>query len=173
MGAIASGGIRVLNEDVVRAVGIPQDEIDAVAARELETLQARERVYRGEGETVELGGRKAILVDDGLATGATMRAAIRALRDLGAAEIVVAVPTAPRETCDPRAGCVARDQAIDLGVGDAMMATFGLRRADAPLVNPLLQRGVSDSQPFGGSAYGEQGHAVIVEQVAGSRHRLR
>jgi predicted phosphoribosyltransferase len=100
MGAIASGGIRVLNEDVVRTIGIPAPVIDEVAARELRTLQQRERDYRGEGGGVDLRGTTAILVDDGLATGATMRAAIAALRDLGAAEIVVAVPTAPREACE-------------------------------------------------------------------------
>jgi predicted phosphoribosyltransferase len=100
MGAIASGGVRVLNDDVVRAVGIPEREVDAVAARELETLEARERAYRGDRDPVELRGRTAILVDDGLATGATMRAAISALKGLGAAGIVVAVPTAPRETCE-------------------------------------------------------------------------
>ena len=100
MGAIASGGVRVLNDDVVDALGIPEREIDAVAARELETLEARERGYRGDRDPVELRGRTAILVDDGLATGATMRAAISALKGLGAAAIVVAVPTAPRETCE-------------------------------------------------------------------------
>src|SRR5260370_1838328 len=100
MGAIASGGIRVLNDDVVDSLRIPQDAIDAVAARELETLQARERDYRGERPPVDPRGPTAILVDDGLATGATMRAAIKALRDLRASQIVVAVPTAPRETCE-------------------------------------------------------------------------
>jgi predicted phosphoribosyltransferase len=104
MGAIASGGVRVLNDDVVDAVGIPEREIDAVAARELETLEAREHAYRGDRDPVELRGRTAILVDDGLATGATMRAAISALKGRGAAAIVVAVPTAPRETCEALRG---------------------------------------------------------------------
>jgi predicted phosphoribosyltransferase len=100
MGAIASGGVRVLNDDVVRAIGIGEHEIEAVAARELATLEAREREYRGGLGPLDVRGRTAILVDDGLATGATMRAAIRALRGLGAAAIVAAVPTAPRETCE-------------------------------------------------------------------------
>jgi predicted phosphoribosyltransferase len=100
MGAIASGGIRVLNDDVVRAAGVPGREIDAVASDELKTLEARELAYRGERPPVDVGERTVILVDDGLATGATMRAAIEALRDRGAARIVVAVPTAPPETCD-------------------------------------------------------------------------
>lgn len=100
MGAIASGGVRVLNQDVVDTLGIPQHVIDEVAGRELETVEARERSYRGDRPPLDVRGRAAILVDDGLATGATMRAAIRALRDLRASEIVVAVPTAPRETCE-------------------------------------------------------------------------
>jgi predicted phosphoribosyltransferase len=99
MGAIASGGIRVLNEDVIRAAGLPQSVVDAVATRELRTLEERERAYRGEQAPVDVRGRTAVLVDDGVATGATMRAAIEALRDRGAAAIVVAVPTAPPETC--------------------------------------------------------------------------
>jgi predicted phosphoribosyltransferase len=113
MGAIASGGIRVLNDDVVRAVGISEQEIESVAARELVTLEARERAYRGDREPLQLRDRTAILVDDGLATGATMRAAIMALRGLGAAAIVVAVPTAPRETC----------QALGREVEDVVCAT--------------------------------------------------
>jgi len=100
MGAIASGDVRVLNHDVLQAVGVPEHELDGVTARELETLEARERAYRGDRDPIELRGRTVILVDDGLATGATMRAAISALKGLGVAEIVVAVPTAPRETCD-------------------------------------------------------------------------
>jgi predicted phosphoribosyltransferase len=100
MGAIASGGVRAVNEDVVRSVGIGEDLLDAVTARELETLEAQERDYRGDAAPLDVHGLTAILVDDGLATGATMRAAVRALRGLGAAAIVVAVPTAPRETCE-------------------------------------------------------------------------
>jgi putative phosphoribosyl transferase len=100
MGAIASGGVRVVNEDVVRAVGIPEREIDDAAARELEIVEARERAYRGDRPPIEVRERVVILVDDGLATGATMRAAIRALKDRGVENIVVAVPTAPRETCE-------------------------------------------------------------------------
>ena len=100
MGAIASGGVMVLNEDVVAATGIGPDEIEQVASRELETLGAQERAYRGERPAVEIRGQTAIVVDDGLATGATMRAAIKALGEREAGQIVVAVPTAPRETCE-------------------------------------------------------------------------
>lgn len=100
MGAIASGGVMVLNDDVVAATGIGPEEIEAVAARELETLRHQETKYRGERAPVEVRDRAAIAVDDGLATGATMRAAVSALRGRGAGSIVVAVPTAPRETCE-------------------------------------------------------------------------
>jgi predicted phosphoribosyltransferase len=100
MGAIASGGVRVLNDDVVLATALGPDQIEQVAVRELETLRRRELAYRGERPPLELGGRVPIVVDDGLATGATMRAAVAALRDRGVAAIVVAVPAAPIETCE-------------------------------------------------------------------------
>lgn len=100
MGAIASGGVQVLNDDVVSATGVRDTQIAQVAARELEQLQRQERAFRGDRPPLDVHGRVAILVDDGLATGATMRAAIAALRDQRAGAIVVAVPTAPRETCE-------------------------------------------------------------------------
>lgn len=99
MGAIATGGVRVLNDDVVSAAGIGVADVERVGARELETLTAQELAYRGDRPPVEVRERSVIVVDDGLATGATMRAAVTALRERGAREIVVAVPTAPRETC--------------------------------------------------------------------------
>jgi putative phosphoribosyl transferase len=99
MGAIASGGVRVLNDDVVKASAIGPEEILRVTEREQATLKEQERAYRGERAPVAVADRVAIVVDDGLATGATMRAAVTALRKLGARTIVVAVPTAPRETC--------------------------------------------------------------------------
>ena len=99
MGAIASGEAMVLNDAVVAAVGVRPQDLERVAAQERRTLQAQEHDYRGSGQPLELTGRTAIVVDDGLATGATMRAAIRALRDLAVGAIVVAVPIAPREAC--------------------------------------------------------------------------
>jgi predicted phosphoribosyltransferase len=99
MGAIASGGVRVLNNDAVRTLRIPEHVIDTVAARELKELQRRERSYRGHRPTPNVRGRTVILIDDGLATGSTMRAAIAALRQLGPARIVVAVPVGAVETC--------------------------------------------------------------------------
>src|SRR3979490_2478319 len=100
MGAVATGGVRVLNDQLVERLGIPEDMIDAVAARERQELARRERLYRGGRPPPDVRGRTVILVDDGLATGATMHAAIQALRQQNPACIVVAVPTASHETCE-------------------------------------------------------------------------
>ena len=99
MGALASGGARVLNEEVVRGLHISEEVIAAVAEREQEELARRERLFRGERPAPDVRGRTVILVDDGLATGSTMRAAIAALRQQGPARIVVAVPVGAYETC--------------------------------------------------------------------------
>ena len=99
MGAIASGDVRVLNEEVVRELGIDARRIDAVAARELIELHRREQAYREGRPELDLTGKTVIVVDDGLATGSTMRAAIVALRKLEPARVVVAVPVAAAETC--------------------------------------------------------------------------
>lgn len=99
MGAIASGGVRVVNEDVVRELGIPKSLFDAVAADELLELQRRERAYRDDRPAPDVRGKTVILVDDGLATGSSMRAAVAALRRLDPAKIVVAVPVAASEVC--------------------------------------------------------------------------
>ena len=98
MGAIASGGVRVLNGSVIESLGIPDASIDAVAAREFRELQRRERAYRAGRAAPDVQGRTVILVDDGIATGSTMRAAVEALRQLEAARVVVATPTAASST---------------------------------------------------------------------------
>ena len=98
-GAIASGGVRVLNQDVVRAIPYAEEAIEAVTAKETTELERREQIYREGRPAPELKGRIVILVDDGLATGATMRAAVKALKQRGAAKIVVAVPVGPPDTC--------------------------------------------------------------------------
>jgi erythromycin esterase-like protein/predicted phosphoribosyltransferase len=100
MGAVATGGARVLNRQIVERLGIPDYLIEAVAAREQQELARRERLYRGGRPPPDVRGRTVILVDDGLATGATMQAAIEALRLQQPARIVVAVPTASPETCE-------------------------------------------------------------------------
>lgn len=99
MGAIASGGVRVLNNDVIDALRIPPRAVEYVAANELRELERREQLYRGDAPFPDLSGRKVIVVDDGLATGSTMLAAVRALRQHNPARIVVAVPVGARETC--------------------------------------------------------------------------
>lgn len=100
MGAIATGGIRVLNEEVVHMLRIPHSVINAVAAQEQQELERREHLYRDDRPPPDVSGRTVILVDDGLATGSTMRAAIEALRRQHPAHIVVAVPVAAPSTCD-------------------------------------------------------------------------
>jgi putative phosphoribosyl transferase len=100
MGAIATGGVRVLNDDVVEYLRIPTGVIDSVAADELQELERRERAYRGNRPEPEVRGKTVILVDDGLATGSTMRAAAAALRQQNPARIVIAVPVSAPETCD-------------------------------------------------------------------------
>jgi putative phosphoribosyl transferase len=100
MGAIASGGVRVINESVVEELGLTEPTIAAVAAREELELERREREYRGARRALPVRGRKVILVDDGLATGASMRAAALALRSLEPEKLVIAVPVGARDTCD-------------------------------------------------------------------------
>jgi putative phosphoribosyl transferase len=99
MGAIASGGIRVLNDDVVRRYGVPESAIEGVAREEGLELERRERAYREGRPAPDLENRIVILIDDGLATGSTMRAAAQAVRRRKPSRVVVAVPVGARETC--------------------------------------------------------------------------
>jgi len=98
MGAIASGGVRILNEELVSYLGVSPATIEQVAAREKEELERREQAYRGDRPWPGIAGKCVILVDDGVATGATMRVAIKALRRQNPKELVVAVPVAPPDT---------------------------------------------------------------------------
>ncbi|TMC23352.1 MAG: phosphoribosyltransferase [Chloroflexi bacterium] len=100
MGAIASGGVRVLNDDVVRMLGISEAVINRVVADAQSELERRERLYRGERRAAEVQGRTVVLVDDGIATGATTRAAIAVIRHQQPARIVLAVPVAASVTCE-------------------------------------------------------------------------
>lgn len=100
MGAIATGEVRVLNDEVVEYLNIPESVIDEIAAEELRELKRRERAYRGDRAEPDVRDKTVILVDDGLATGSTIRAAAQALRQQGPKKIVVAVPVSAVQTCD-------------------------------------------------------------------------
>jgi putative phosphoribosyl transferase len=100
MGALASGGLVVLDTRLVQQLGLDRNQLERTVAREAEELRRREAAYDGRLDPHELQGKTVILIDDGLATGSTMRAAALAVRDLDPAKIVVAVPVASRETCD-------------------------------------------------------------------------
>jgi len=100
MGAVASGGVQVLNDEIVHGLNIPDHVIEAVAARERQELSRREQLYRHGEPAPDLSGRVVILVDDGLATGASMRAAVLALKQQQAGSIIVAVPTASPDICE-------------------------------------------------------------------------
>ena len=99
-GAIASGGVRILNRDIVEGLGITGLDIERVTRAEKEELERRERTYRGGKAPLNVSGLTVILVDDGIATGSTMKAAVRALRQMKPARIVIAVPVAPPSTCN-------------------------------------------------------------------------
>ena len=100
IGAIASGGIRVLNEDIIRVLSVPDEVINMVARNELQELERREHHYRGNRPAPDVRDRKVILIDDGLATGASMRAAVVGVRAQHPARIVIAVPAAAPELCN-------------------------------------------------------------------------
>ena len=106
MGAIASGGVRVLNTSLLRRFHVPDDTVEGIATRELAELERRERAYRGSTAPPSVRGKAVILVDDGLATGSTMRAAAAALRRMDPARIVVAVPVGAESSCEEFGGLV-------------------------------------------------------------------
>ncbi len=154
MGAIASGGVRVLNKDVVRALRIPDEVIDAVAAEEQQELERRERAYRGGRPAPQVRGKIVILIDDGLATGSTMRAAIAALRRQRPARIVVAVPVGAPETCAEFQN--EADEAICARTPDPFYAV-GLWYGDFSQttdeeVHDLLERAADEHAPAYGPA---------------------
>jgi putative phosphoribosyl transferase len=120
MGAIATGGVRVLNDAAVYELDIPKSVIDAVAREEERELQRRERAYRGHGESPAIAGKTVILVDDGIATGSTMRAACRALRHQQPAQLIVAAPVAAARTAQSLAGEV--DELVILATPREFMA---------------------------------------------------
>jgi predicted phosphoribosyltransferase len=100
MGALASGGVLVLDESIVRAIGLDRSQLERAIASELRELERRQAAYGESGDALDLDGKTVILVDDGLATGSTMRAAAEAVRRLNPARVIVAVPVASEKTCD-------------------------------------------------------------------------
>lgn len=116
MGAIATGGVRILNTDVLQFLEIPNEMIEKIVSKEQLELERRERLYRGDRPAYSVQGRTVILVDDGIATGATMHAAVETIKQRQPARIVIAVPTASPSTCDEFAGevdeivCVIRPE---------------------------------------------------------------
>src|SRR5919201_2843836 len=99
MGALAAGNVRVVNRQLLWQAGVDEGQLEGVAGREADELERRERLYRGDRPPLDLRGRAAILVDDGLATGATAHAAVRALRAYDPSEVVIAVPVGSAEAC--------------------------------------------------------------------------
>ena len=112
IGAIASGGVRVMNEEILRQVHVAAEEIEDITAREAEEIRRREIAYRDGRAPIDVTGKSVILVDDGLATGATMRAAVRALKRQHAARVIVAVPVGASTSC--RAVAKEADQLVCL-----------------------------------------------------------
>lgn len=152
MGAIASGGVIVLNPDVVHALNIPDEVIRGVAERERREIERREREYRGSRPPAALRGHAVILVDDGLATGSSMRAAVRAVRDRDPASIVVAVPVAAASTCDELRSESAVDHVICLATPEPFQAV-GQWYQEFPQISDqevreLLQRDAAEQRPL-------------------------
>jgi putative phosphoribosyl transferase len=127
MGAVASGGTRVLNEGVLRRLGVPATAVEREVERQTQELVRREQAYRGARPLPELRGRTALLVDDGLATGATVRAAVVAVRELAPAAVVVAVPVGAPEACAALAEVA--DDVVCL-YAPAQFAAVGVHYAD-------------------------------------------
>lgn len=100
LGAIASGGVRIMNEDVLPFLSLTEEEIERIVAREQSELERREKLYRGDRPAPDARGKIVILVDDGIATGASMRSAVEAIKQQQPAKLIVAAPVAARSTCD-------------------------------------------------------------------------
>ena len=124
MGALASGGVRVLDPDVIRETRVSEAQIAQVTADEQAELERRERQYRGNRPNPDVRGKTVIIVDDGLATGATMRAALQALGTLGPARLVVAVPVAPAETCAALRAIADEVVCVETPVGFAAVGSW-------------------------------------------------
>jgi putative phosphoribosyl transferase len=150
MGAIASGGVRVLNDDVVRWYGIPEAAIERVAREEEQELQRRERAYRDELPAPDLANRTVILIDDGLATGSTMRAAAQAMRAHHPSRVVIAVPVGAPQTCSELAGVA--DEVICARMPEPFSAVgqwyLNFNQTDDEEVRDLLQKSTHTPQAY-------------------------
>jgi putative phosphoribosyl transferase len=149
IGAIATGGVAVLDQRLIQLLGIDRSQLERAATAELRELKRREAAYRGNRDLPDLTGKTVILVDDGLATGSTMRAAALAVRELNPARIVVAVPVAAEETCDAFRDVVDE---IVCGVTPRPFHAVGLWYDDFAQtsdqeVRELLARGSEQSEP--------------------------
>lgn len=142
LGAIASGGVQVLNQEVVAACGLSRSDVEAVAARELATLERQEELYRGGSEPRPLDAAPVVLIDDGLATGASMRAAVRALRQRGVARITAGVPVAPRQSCDALAAEV--DEMVCTNTPDPFTAVGLWYRDFSPVTDEQVRALLGD-----------------------------
>jgi len=149
MGAIASGGVRVLNEDVVQMLALPEEVVNKVAAHEQRELERREHLYRGNWPAYDIHDRIVILVDDGIATGATMRAAANAVRKQHPARIIIAVPVAAYETC--REFTAEVDEVVCVSIPETFLAVgFWYEHFDQTSdeeVRQLLQRARREQHP--------------------------
>jgi len=149
MGAIASGGVRVLNEDVVQMLALPEEVVNKVAAHEQRELERREHLYRGNWPAYDIHDRIIILVDDGIATGATMRAAASAVRKQHPARIIIAVPVAAYETC--REFTAEVDEVVCVSIPEAFLAVgFWYEHFDQTSdeeVRQLLERARREQHP--------------------------
>ncbi len=153
IGAVAAGGVRVLNEDVLRRLGIPDDYVEQITARETAEVERRLRYFRGERPEPDVGGRTAILVDDGLATGVTARAAVEALRSRGPQRLVLAAPVCAAQTAQllgPEVDeVVCLESPSDLGAIGFWYKNFE-QTSDEEVVE-LLERARSERGPEEGS----------------------
>ena len=152
MGAIASGGVLVLNPDIVHGLNISDETIAAVAAREQQEIERREREYRGNHPALPLRHQAVILVDDGLATGSTMRAAVTAVRNLDPSSIIVAVPVAAASTCDELRSETEVDHVICLATPEPFRAVGQWYREFPQVsdqeVRELLNRSAGEQRPL-------------------------
>ena len=148
MGAIASGGVRVVNEDVVQWYGISEAAIDRIAREEQEELERRERAYRDDRPAPDLTNRIVVLIDDGLATGSTMRAAVQAVRARRPARVVIAVPVGAPQTCAELA--LSADEVICARMPEPFSAVgqwyLNFEQTDDAEVRELLQKSSATPQ---------------------------